>query len=172
VLVAIGTRERLSRILLCSGGKHFIDDAVRLTGALAAALHAEVTLFHVMAEPPAIYAHLMELEEDVTALLASGSELGRNLVAEKKALEKLGVVVNVRVRHGFIIDQLLDEMREGNYDLIVTGSSRALGPLQHYIMGDVTQRILDSAECSVLVARSRPPGPAKSLWQSLARLFR
>ena len=172
VLVSIGTRERLSRILLCSGGKHFIDDAVRLTGTLAAALHAEVTLFHVMAEPPAIYAHLMELEEDVTALLASGSELGRNLVAEKKALEKLGVVVNVRVRHGFIIDQLLDEMREGNYDLIVTGSSRARGPLQHYIMGDVTQRILDSAQCSVLVARYQPPGPAKGLWQSLARLFR
>jgi nucleotide-binding universal stress UspA family protein len=172
VLVAIGTQERLSRILLCSGGKHFIDDAVRLTGTLAAALHAQVTLFHVMAEPPAIYAHLRELEEDVTTLLASGSELGRNLVAEKKALEKLGVVVNVRVRHGFIIDQLLEEMREGNYDLIVTGSSRARGPLQHYIMGDVTQRILDSAECSVLVVRYRPPGPAKGLWQSLARLFR
>jgi nucleotide-binding universal stress UspA family protein len=172
VMVAIGARQRLSRILLCSGGKHFIDDAVRLTGILAAALHAEVTLFHVMAEPPAIYAHLMELEEDVSALLASGSELGRNLVAEKKALEKLSVVVNVRVRHGFIIDQLLDEMREGNYDLIVSGSSRARGPLRHYIMGDVTQRILDSTECSVLVARSRPPGPAKGLWQSLARLFR
>jgi len=129
-------------------------------------------LFHVMAEPPAIYAHLMELEEDVNALLASGSELGRNLLAEKKSLEKLGVVVNVRVRHGFIIDQLLDEMREGNYDLIVTGSSRARGPLQHYIMGDVTQRILDSAQCSVLVVRYRSPGPAKGLWQSIARLFR
>src|SRR5207248_4951075 len=135
VLVAIGTQERQSRILLCSGGNRFIDDAVRLTGTLAAALHAQVTLFHVMAEPPAIYAHLRQLEEDVTALLASGSELGRNLVAEKKALEKLGVVVNVRVRHGFIIDQLLDEMREGNYDLIVTGSSRTRGPLHHYIMG-------------------------------------
>jgi nucleotide-binding universal stress UspA family protein len=172
VLVAIGRQERLSRILLCSGGKHFIDDAVQLTGPLAAALHAEVTLFHVMAEPPAVYAHLTELEEDVAALLASGSELGRNLVAEKKALEKHGVVVNVRVRHGFIIDQLLDEMREGNYDLIVSGSSRARGPLQHYIMGDVTQRILDSTQCSVLVVRYRSPGPAKGLWQSLARLFR
>src|SRR5207302_1625815 len=83
---------------------------------LAAALHAEVTLFHVVAEPPAIYAHLVRLEENVDALLASGSELGRNLLAEKKALEKLGVVVHVHVRHGFVVDQLLDEMREGNYD--------------------------------------------------------
>jgi nucleotide-binding universal stress UspA family protein len=172
VLIAMGPCEGISRILLCSGGKHFIDDALRLTGTLAAALHAEVTLLHVMAEPPAMYAHLIELEEDVDALLSSGSELGRNLVAEKKALEKLRVAVRVRVRHGFVVDQLLDEMREGNYDLIVSGSSRARGPLQHYIMGDVTQSILQSAECSVLVARYRPPGPAKGLWQSMARLFR
>jgi len=172
VLIAMGPCEGISRILLCSGGKHFIDDALRLTGTLAAALHAEVTLLHVMAEPPAMYAHLIELEEDVDALLSSGSELGRNLVAEKKALEKLRVAVRVRVRHGFVVDQLLDEMREGNYDLIVSGSSRARGPLQHYIMGDVTQSILKSAECSVLVARYRPPGPAKGLWQSMARLFR
>jgi nucleotide-binding universal stress UspA family protein len=172
ILIAMGPCEGISRILLCSGGKHFIDDALRLTGTLAAALHAEVTLLHVMAEPPAMYAHLIELEEDVDALLSSGSELGRNLVAEKKALEKLRVAVRVRVRHGFVVDQLLDEMREGNYDLIVSGSSRARGPLQHYIMGDVTQSILKSAECSVLVARYRPPGPAKGLWQSMARLFR
>src|SRR5207237_4546176 len=130
------------------------------------------SLLHVVAEARASFAHRVQLEENVDALLASGSELGRNLVAEKKALEKLGVVVNVRVRHGFVVDQHLDEMREGNYDLIVSGSSRARGPLRYYIMGDVTQRILDSAECSVLVARSQPPGSARGLWQSFARLFR
>jgi nucleotide-binding universal stress UspA family protein len=172
VLVAIGSSERLSRILLCSGGKHFIDDAVRLTGTIAAALHAEVTIFNIMAEPPAVYAHLMELEEDVDALLASGSELGRNLLAERKVLEKLGVAVKLRIRHGFIVDQLLEEIREGNYDLIVSGSSRARGPLRHFIMGDVTEAILENAECSVLVARSQRPGPAKGLWRSIARLFR
>lgn len=172
VLVAIGARERISRILLCSGGKHYIDPAVRLTGTIAAAMHAEVTLFHIMAEPPAIYAHLLELEEDVDALLRSDSVLGRNLLAEKRALEKLGVAVKVRVRHGFIVDQLLEEMQEGNYDLIVSGSSRARGPLRHYIMGDVTERILESAECSVLVARSQPSGRANGLWQSFAQLFR
>jgi hypothetical protein len=36
----------------------------------------------------------------------------------------------------------------------------------------VTHRILDSAECSVLIARSQPQGPAKGLWQSIVRLFR
>jgi nucleotide-binding universal stress UspA family protein len=172
VLVAIGASERISRILLCSGGKHYIDPAVRLTGTIATPIHAEVTVLHIMAEPPAVYAHLLELEEDVGALLRSDSVLGRNLRVEKRTLEKLGVTVKIRIRHGFIVDQLLEEMQEGNYDLIVSGSSRARGPLRHYIMGDVTERILESAACSVLVARSQPPGPAKGLWQSFARLFR
>ena len=49
-----------------------------------------VTLLHVMAEPPAIYADLVRLEEDVGRLLASDSELGRNLRAQRKAWRNLG----------------------------------------------------------------------------------
>ena len=59
VLVAIGECEQLKRFLVCTGGKEFIDEAVQLTGKLAAAVGASVTLLHVMAEPPAIYADLI-----------------------------------------------------------------------------------------------------------------
>src|SRR5438067_2305742 len=78
VLLATGECETLKSFIVCTGGKKFIDAAIRLTGKLAAALGASVTLLHVMAEPPAIYAHLVHLEEDVESLLRSGSELGRS----------------------------------------------------------------------------------------------
>ncbi len=107
-----------------------------MTASLAASLGAEVTLLHVMAEPPAVFADLVEMEEDVDSLLASGSELGRNLSAQKQTLEKMGVKTQVRVRHGLVVEQVFAESSEGTYDLIVSGSSRARGPLQHYIMGD------------------------------------
>jgi nucleotide-binding universal stress UspA family protein len=81
VLVATGVREELKSIVVCTGGKKYIDPAVALTGKFAAALGASVTLLHVMAEPPAIYADLVRMEEDVATLLASGSELGQNLAA-------------------------------------------------------------------------------------------
>ncbi|MGI8481296.1 MAG: hypothetical protein ACR2MF_04430 [Chthoniobacterales bacterium] len=61
-----------------------------------------------MAEPPAMYADLVQMEEDVDSLLASGSELGRNLKGEKQVLEKLGVTTNIRVRHGLVVDQVFD----------------------------------------------------------------
>ena len=154
VLVAIGSCERLKKILVCTGGKKYIDDAVQLAGEIAKCVGGTVTLLHVMAEPPAIYADLVRMEEDVDRLLSSGSELGRNLSAQKASLEKLGLNVAVRIRHGIALDEIFDEVREGEHDLIVTGTSQARGPLRHYIMGDLTRGILNRAECPVLVARA------------------
>lgn len=154
VLVAIGDCKRISRILVCTGGKRYIDDAVQLAGEIAAFVGGSVTLLHVMAEPPAIYADLVRLEEDVDRLLASGSELGRGLRGQQESLKKLGIEVEVRIRHGLALDQIFMEVREGEHDLIVTGTSQAKGTFRHYIMGDLTRGILNRADCPVLVARA------------------
>ncbi|MEY2492252.1 MAG: hypothetical protein QOH24_1203 [Verrucomicrobiota bacterium] len=159
VMVALGKCERLARFLVCTGGKHYIDEAIELTANLAAALHAEVTLLHVMPDPPPLFANFTRLENDSGALLASSSELGRNMSAQKQSFQKLGVTVHIRVRHGFVVDEIFKEAVEGDYDVIVSGSSRARGPLRHYIMGDVTRSILNRAECPVLVARGADIDP-------------
>ena len=169
VLVAIGECKQLKRFLVCTGGKEFIEQAIQLTGKLAAALGASVTLLNVMAEPPAIYADLVQLEEDVSRLLESKSELGTNLRRQKRELERLGVSAEVRLRHGIVIDQVFEEARDGDYDLIVTGTSQARGLLRHYIMGDLTRSILNHANCPVLVARGGQP---ISTGGFLKRLFR
>lgn len=154
VLVAIGDCAKLKRILVCTGGKEFIEEALQFTGKLAAPLGASVTLLHVMAEPPAMYADLVQLEEDVSRLLESRSELGINLAQQQKDLGRLGVSADVRIRHGIVLDQVFAEFDEGQYDMIVTGSSRARGMFRHYIMGDLTLGILNRADCPVLVARA------------------
>jgi nucleotide-binding universal stress UspA family protein len=171
VLVAIGEWAQLKRFLVCSGGKEFIEEAVQLTGKLASAVGASVTLLHVMAEPPAMYADLVRLEEDVDRLLESNSELGINLSEQKADLENLGVSAEVRIRHGIVIDQVFAEARERNYDLIVTGSSQARGMLRHYIMGDLTRGILNHASCPVLVARAGAVAGPRGIWRSIRRAF-
>lgn len=171
VLVAMGEWAQLKRFLVCSGGKEFIGEAVQLTARLAKAVGASVTLLHVMAEPPAMYADLVRLEEDVDRLLGSKSELGVNLSEQKGDLEKLGVPAEVRIRHGIVVDQVFAEARERSYDLIVTGSSRARGMLRHYIMGDLTRSILNHANCPVLVARAGAVAGPRGLWRSIRRTF-
>jgi nucleotide-binding universal stress UspA family protein len=171
VLVAIGECEQLKRFVVCTGGKEFIEQAVQFTGKLAAAVGASVTLLHVMAEPPAMYADLVRMEEDVGQVLESKSELGTNLRRQKRELERLGVSADVRLRHGIVVDQVFEEVIQGNYDLIVTGTSQARGLLRHYIMGDLTRSILNRANVPVLVARAGPPKVVRTLWRAIKGLF-
>ncbi|HEU0208140.1 MAG TPA: universal stress protein [Candidatus Udaeobacter sp.] len=171
VLVAIGERKQLRRFVVCTGGKEFTEQAVRITGRLAAAVGASVTLLHVMAEPPAMYADLVRMEENVEQLLQSKSELGTNLRRQKRELDRLGVAAEVHLRHGIVIDQVFEEVRNGDYDLVVTGTSQARGLLRHYIMGDLTRSILNRASVPVLVARAGPPAATRTLWKAIKGLF-
>jgi nucleotide-binding universal stress UspA family protein len=171
VLVAIGERKELKRFVICTGGKEFIEQAVKFTGQLAAAVGASVTLLHVMAEPPAMYADLVRMEENVDQLLQSKSELGTNLRRQKRELDRLGVPAEVHLRHGIVIDQVFEAARDSNCDLIVTGTSQARGLFRHYIMGDLTRDILNRSNVPVLVARAGPPKPARTLWKAVIGLF-
>src|SRR4029077_16105762 len=90
---------------------------------------------------------------------------------QKEELEHLGVSTQVRLRHGIVIDQVFEEVREGNYDLIVTGSFPARGLFRHYIMGDITRSILNHTDSPVLVARAGKARPAGSWLMSLKRLI-
>jgi nucleotide-binding universal stress UspA family protein len=165
VLVVVGNPTGLKRILICSGGKRYIESAFELVGQIAQKTAASVTLLHVMPQPPAIYSEIGKLKLDVNQVLSSNSELGRNLRREKQTLAALGIETEVRLRQGFVLDEIFQEIRGGHYDLVVTGSSLSAGPLRTYVLGDVTREIVNRAECPVLVARhvQQPPNLKEKL---------
>lgn len=153
VLVVIGSCTRLRRILVCDGGTHKADAAVQFAGEIARRVNASVDLLHVLAEPPAVYANLVRSEEDVGQLLQSNSKLGRCLRHQKELLEKMAVPCEVRLRHGLVLDELLEELQRTEYNLVVSGSSPAHDRLRRYIMGNITREIVNRAELPVLVVR-------------------
>lgn len=155
VLVVIGESTSLKRILVCSGGKQYIERAIKIITPIAKGMQATVTLVHVMPEPPIIYRKIRAHEADVSAVLNSNSELGRNLRRQKEAFENAGVPVEVLLPYGFVIEEILNELNRGNYDLVVSGSMISGGPMQTYMMGDITREILNRAGGPVLVVRSR-----------------
>jgi nucleotide-binding universal stress UspA family protein len=154
VLVVPETRFQLKRFLICTGGGTYIDNAVQFTGLLAGSLAASVTLMNVVPEPPAMHAKLTRLEEDVNALLNSNSTLGRNLKAAKGTLERFGLAAEVRIRHGIVIHEVLKEVEDGDYDVVVCGSWPLRDPWRHYVIGNVTREIVSRADRPVLVVRS------------------
>lgn len=163
VLSVAGQCTQLQRVLICSGGKSYIENAVRLTGQIARGTRARATLLHVMGVPPAIYAHLPRMEETAAGLLNSDSELGINLRQEKATLESMGVPTEVRLRQGPVLEEILSEARSEHYDLVVTGSALSRR-LRSYVLGDISREIVNHTDCAVLVVRSqeRPgDGPAR-----------
>lgn len=171
VLVMIGKRPNLQHILICSGGKRYIDNAVRLTGQIACKSHLNVTILHVMAEPPAIYTNMIASETDVSRLLSSNSALGRNLRSEQSALESTGVKASIKLRHGLVVREILTELKTGDYDMVVTGSALAGGALRTYIMGDVTSEIVNRAQRPVLVVRGGEEHPSSGFFGKLLHFF-
>ena len=157
VLVVIGAKTDVRNILICTGGKRHIEKAVTFTGNIARCVKAKVSLLHVMPGTPAIYDEWRRDEVDPELILHSNSELGRNLRREKQLLEELGVTTEIRLRQGYVVDEIFSEIDTGNHDLIVTGSSLSTGPLQTYILGDVTREIVNRANVPVLVVRGDAP---------------
>jgi len=171
VLVVIGNRSGLRRILLCTGGTPQANQAVLFAGTIARHVNASVTLFHVLAQPPAIYARLIEQQEDADRVLASDSKLGRTLSHQKKMLDDLGVPGEVHLRHGLVVPELLKELERTEFDLVVSGSSRSGDALRQYVMGDVTREIVNRAELPVLVVRTETGRTKRRLRDVVSRLI-
>jgi nucleotide-binding universal stress UspA family protein len=164
-------RPEIKRILLCSGGGTYIDNAVKFTGPLARACGASVTILNILAEPPAMHARLVSLEEDIRALLNSNCALSKNLKHAKSVIEQSGAEADIRIRHGIVINEILKEASESDCDLIVAGSYPVPDPWRDYVIGNVTRKIINRADRPVLIIRSdkKPVSLAKRLRQAVTQ---
>ncbi len=171
VLAVIGERTDVKKALICSGGGRSIEKAVELTACLLAKSSVSVTLLHVLAEAPVIYSDLLNEEAESRNLLAANSTLARNLRSELGRLGAANLPADIKLRHGLVTTQILRELHEGSYDLVIAGSAPTAGALRTYVMGDITSEILSRADCAVLVVRSAP-APAPGFLARFGKWFR
>lgn len=173
VLLVTGQQKGLKRILICNGGKNYINSAVEMTKYFAAAGGVSVRMVHVMAEAPALFGDLAKDEKNAEQVLDSTTELSRNLRAKKEALEKMNLSVEIKIRHGMVVHEILEEIHSGGYDLVVVGTTLSSGPLHIYVLGDIAKEIVNRAGCSVLVARDATASRGwRQFWSELMNFFR
>ena len=154
VLVVPALRPDIKRILICSGGGAYIENAVRFTSKIAKDLSAQVTLLNVTPLPAAMHGTILRRQEDEAVLLNSNSALARNLRTEKEIIETAGVSAVVRIRHGIVIREILVEIEENDHDLVVVGSWPVRDALRNYAIGNVMREIVNRTDRPVLVIRS------------------
>jgi nucleotide-binding universal stress UspA family protein len=168
VLVVTGNRSSLNRMLICSGGTERMDKAVKFAGMIAHAVGAVVNLVHVMPEAPAMYAGLVQFEENADRILKSDSELGQTLRRQKDLLEQIGVFGEILAPRGDFVEELLKELKRREYDLVVSGSLPAKERFRKYVIGDAAREIVNRAGIPALVVRTAQD---MKIGKILARFF-
>jgi nucleotide-binding universal stress UspA family protein len=156
VLIVHGERRHLSRILACTAAGKAGLVTVDVAGRVARLLDAQVTVLHIMsqlASAPDLDATLMEdLEAPADVLISHHTREGEHLEQALQILSSLGVDGQPRVRHGLVVDEILSEVCDGDYDLVVVGAHTTRG-MMRFLVEDVTHKIIDQTDRPVLVAR-------------------
>ncbi|HZW02673.1 MAG TPA: universal stress protein [Anaerolineaceae bacterium] len=140
----------LTHALVCSGGLSYADPLERIGAELARAAGARLTLLHVVPRVTLDYPLAQRLAHDWQHLLETDTPQARHLTAALAQAQELGVETELRVRHGPVVDEILDEVNSGDYDLVGLGSPYASHNLRHLYRPNVTASVAEEVACPVL----------------------
>ena len=100
-----------------------------------------------------MYTGLEQMEETLTELLQSDSDVARELRWAAGGVRDECEIAEVKLRRGIVADEILRESQRGDYDLIVLGSPRSASSIVRVLMGDLARELLNRAQRPVLIVR-------------------
>jgi nucleotide-binding universal stress UspA family protein len=163
VLIVKGERTPVRRILACTSGDVRGERVARWGGQIALWLGAEFTVLHVMSQIAlSPQADLEELEETAEEAIARHTREGVHLERELELARAQGMTnkaTRPKLRHGLVLDEILAETAEGNYDLVVIGGHQApdlpgtWNELKGFLLADVADQIVLALKCPVFVVK-------------------
>jgi nucleotide-binding universal stress UspA family protein len=133
-----------------SYAEHALDYAI----ALAQKLQARVTLLHVI--QPLVAGADMGAWPSPTFVAELEAAITSDMEGYLARVTAAGLAGEIAVVHGAPSQEILDTARKHQVDLIVMGTHGRTG-LPHVLLGSVTERVVRSAPCPVLVARHSTP---------------
>jgi nucleotide-binding universal stress UspA family protein len=154
VALVKGNVKEIKRILMCDSGAEnpvLSRFVLQLAGLLSG--EEEVTVLHVMSQisaGPGVRGQ--QLRADAEELIQNGTPEGKLLQEDIQILGSPGLLPTAKVRHGLVLDEILDEARQGNYDLVVIGAHHEQG-WQRFLLENLAKDILLAVDRPVLVVR-------------------
>lgn len=155
VIIAKGEVRPIRRILLCDSGALVPSLHSRFIAQLADMLKGEeeITVLHVMSQISAWPGVPdQQLQASAEELIEAHAPEGEWLVSDLEILAHPGIHAQAKVRHGVVIDEILAESEEYDYDLVVIGAHREAG-WQRVLLEDIAHEIIKRVDRPVLVVR-------------------
>jgi len=137
----------MKKILVAIDGSVHALKAVEMAAELASEHRiTDVTLINIIPVIPT------ETGPFPTAALPEDVEAWEIFKQPKEILRKVGVNPLLLLEEGDPASGIVEAARTGNFDLVVVGH-RGLSPIEAFLLGSVSNRVVTHASCSVLVVR-------------------
>ena len=157
VIIFKGKAKPIQKILLCDSGagnsSYLNDFTAELTDHIPG--EEKVTVLHVMSQisaGPGISGE--DLRASTEELIKEKSLEGLIVDKDVHNLEHHGIESVPKIRHGFVVEEILAEAQSGNYELVIIGAHTA-EHLQRFILENIAKQIMKRINKPVLVVRDK-----------------
>ncbi|MBE0682918.1 MAG: universal stress protein [Anaerolineales bacterium] len=153
ILYVPAARLPLNKVLICIGGLGYEVNAEHIAMQMAMKSRAEITLLHIVPPIDMNYPTAKTVSENWQHLADTNTPVGRSLRQAMEIAKSDGLTANVKARQGNVVEEILAEVKEGDYDLLCMGSPYSSNALRQLYAPNVTAEIADNVNCPVLTAR-------------------
>jgi nucleotide-binding universal stress UspA family protein len=148
------------KVLLAIEPTRISVGAIRILTSLMLPPGSDLFLLHVHPIPQKITGlakeRILKISQQVQEVQTEVREQARQFLGKvEKTLRQQDVVFHSMVKHGFPGEEILKTIRKKDIDLVVLGT-RSYSQATGFLLGSVSQWVLQEASCSVLIARNQP----------------
>jgi len=153
VVIVRRSRPQIRKILVCTAGGPSGRHNVEYAAMIAARTGAELTILHVMSQialQPGL--HGVPMEADASWHIEHGTPEGEHLRELLAIAQRAGASATAEIRHGLVVDEICDEARSVDYDLVAIGAHRGKG-FMRFLIDDLTADIIGRLNRPILIVR-------------------
>ena len=157
ILYVPAIRLPLRSLLISAGGLGYEVDAENLALQVATINRADVTILHVIPPTDLDYPTTRHVREHAGDLQDTDTVLGRSLRRGLEIAKEAGLNAKLITRQGHVVEEILGEVRQGNYDMVCMGSRYSAHALRQLYTPNVTADVADAVNCPLLTVRHLSP---------------
>jgi nucleotide-binding universal stress UspA family protein len=153
ILYVPQVRLPLRRVLISAGGLGYEVDAENLALQVATLSRADVTILHVIPRTDLDYPTTRDMREHAGDLQDTDTLLGRSLRRGLEIAKEAGLNAKLSTRQGHVVEEILAEVKSGNYDMVCMGSRYSATALRQLYTPNITAEVAEAAHCPLLTVR-------------------